>query len=43
MVGDVVRFVDVMRPVEMRKFHLFNLLGVCFLSLTVLYNIGTNI
>lgn len=26
MVGDVVRFVDVMRPVEMRKFHLFNLL-----------------
>ena len=43
MVGDVVRFVDVMRPVEMRKFHLFNLLGVCFLSLTVLYHIGTNI
>lgn len=26
MVRDVVRFVDVMRPVEMRKFHLFDLL-----------------
>ena len=25
MVGDVVRFVNVMRPVEMRKFHLLNL------------------
>ena len=25
MVGDVVRFVDIMRAVEMRKFHLLNL------------------
>ena len=36
MVGDVVRFINVMRAVEMRKFHLFSLLCICFLSLTVL-------